>query len=508
MKTDFKLTSPIQNKISNNANKFNFTPPVLQLGSAYSTDMAMGTGQSCLQITNSSIIYSDNGISSYNLQSTVSELNFGLQISGSLGINIDLLIASANAAGLLLGKAQADLYSQSFYFSQTISFPSQIYTPVAYGTGALSSVGLEAYNAGPFVFGLVCGSHFVQQVNYGEGLYVVYQLTFVSWDVKVAFELAAEAEVLLNLYDLQVFLGLYIQSTGTEGIATLLAYQQGGNYTQLIEIFDENLGGLFVTACAFSNLAPCEAAINQTVNYSINSFPFQVNMTANGEYVGNLAPTGYSYMPYTSLGLNATQSQLTPEINAARSDLIQLYENLQDKESFTSHLLDSWTTHYMASDVLTYLNQTHQNISSNIATLTNSETGYISCYTQIQNCTQNAQNLLSSLSNIDEEFIESFATAVNLQYAYCGNINIGNVNGIAVPIGNNNYLKTQSSGYKEALQIVQNGNSLVINEPNIVSGASVKLALVQDESGAYQGSVLFDGNCIIQCSGTIIDNPV
>lgn len=485
--------------------------PTPQFAGAYSTDKRMATGQTCLALPNGTISYSEGGKSSISLSNSQSFLEIQADIVGNLAISIDLLIASLHAGGLFLLEAKGDLYSQSYYFSQTMTFPTQIYNPIAFGTEALNEVGIDAYNAGSLIFRLVCGDQFVCQINYGAGLYIAYQLDFVSWEAKVDFLVELHFRDLLDIDDitsLSLLIALIINTTGLEGIVTLLAYQQGGDYTELTNIFDEDLGGFFATACAFSNLTRCEFAVNQTLDYAVNNFPNQINMTDNGTYIGNIVPTSFAYASYPMIGIGATPTALTPSILEARSTLLSIFNSLQDQNSTVSHLLSSWVVPYMTEDAAGYLKGMQTNITNNIAMLVDNDTGFMTCYTELQNCTTNAQNLLNNLNYVDSNFIEGFTSAVQLQYVYCGGINIGDISGTAIPLGNNNYIKIQASKYKEMMQISFNDDSITIIEPNIGNNIGFKMALLLQEEGAYYGNTFFNSDCLVHCYGVIIDNPI
>jgi hypothetical protein len=483
------------------------TFPVPTIGGGYSTDMRMATTQSCLLTPNSSIVYSDGAKSTISLGNSMDFFDFELQVLGNIGLSIDLFIlASANGVGNFLLAVEGGIYSQSYYFSETISLPTQIFNPVGFATNALNAVGLNAYNNGSSQFRAVCGDQFIQQVSYGAGLFIAYQIDFVSLEDKLQYSVNVPISILMGLFDININIQKIMGSNHLDGIITLFAYQNGGNSTELSQIFAHNMGGFYLTACTFSNLEPCNAAVNATIDYAVNNFPYQVNIT-NGEFVGNVSSMGYTYFPYTMIGFNTTSSALTPEAALARATLSDTYSTLEDQNTFIGHLLSSWVAPYMASNIISYLQNTQTNITSNIAILDNPNTGAVLCYRQPQNCVAIAFELLSSLNQVDDNFIDSFTQAYQLQYVYCGNINAGNINGTAIPLGNNNFIKVQGSGYKEMLQVSSNENSITLTEPNISNDVGFTITLTQDD-GAYYGNTTFNSNCFVQCSGIIVDNPV
>jgi hypothetical protein len=475
--------------------------PTPILGGGYSTDMQMASLEPCLNTSN--IVYSRGDKVTINMGNS-QEYS---QIQDILGVFTQIALFSDDTQSLYAANIQDNLYSQSYHFYEQIVFPTEILLPTSFGVNALTPFGQGTYNSSIDQFRQECGDQFVSQMQYGATLFVSFQLVFASLSSKQTYENTIGTSGFAGLSDASTSTQEIITSQKLAGTMNLLAYQGGGNPSDLAQIFANNTNGYYITSCSFSSLTQCQQVINGVLNYAVNNFPNQVNIT-NGEIVGNAAPIGYTYLPYTILGLNASSTVITPEITQARDTLENLYNTLQEQNVFISHILGSWTNKYMTSDVLAYMQATLSNITYNINLLEDQNTGAITCFTQPSNCISIEQSLVALMSDVDESFIESFDTAFSLYCNTCCNTNlaVNALTGIAMPIGNNNYVKIQESGFIETLQIIHDGNTLTLYETNIGNGANVTSVLSLIGGNAYGG--ITDENGVGACYGYVIDNPV
>jgi hypothetical protein len=284
------------------------------LGGGYSTDMQMATPIPCFTVN--SIVYGDGSKSTLNLGNSKTSL----EIQGELGIyvalNAGIALFTDDIAAVYARAIQDDLYSQSFSFSMEISFPAQVFFPQTFGIQGLNEFGQDVYNAGLPQFRTECGNLFIHQIHYGASLYVTFQINFASLSDKQVFQANADSSGFAGLFDTSAYIQDIISTYHIKGSVNLYAYQNGGNPSQLAQIFTNNTNGYYITSCDLSNLSLCQQVVNGVIDYSVNNFANQVNIT-NGEIIGNAAPTGYSYKLYTEVGLNSSTTILTPEIMQA-----------------------------------------------------------------------------------------------------------------------------------------------------------------------------------------------
>jgi hypothetical protein len=255
------------------------------------------------------------------------------------------------------------------------------------------------------------------------------------------------------------------------GSIDLLAFQNGGDPSQLAKIFVNGTNGYFITSCNLSNLSACNQVIDGVIDYAANNFANQINIT-NGQVYGNVAQLGYTFSTYTELlGLQNAPTIITPAIEQARGNLESLDNQMNSYNSFMAHLLSSWVVKYMDPTTLQSLKNTFSNITSNINLLLDQNTGGIDCYETPQDCVAIEQNIIESWSFVNDSFIDRFSKAYELHYGLHSMPSyIPNYDGIAYPVGNNKYVKVQtSSGIIEQplMQIWQSNNTLFINETSI-----------------------------------------
>lgn len=493
--------------------------PIPTLGGGYSTDMQMATIEPCLSISSSNVVYGSGDKSTINMGNSQTFQ----QIAGILGIYGDISLFSDDTASIFYGQIQDNLYSQTFHFYEQVVFPTQTFIPVAFGVNALNGLGQGNYNTSFEQFRAVCGDQFVQQIHYGANLFVSFQIVFASLSDKQTFNAAISSSGFAGLFDTSTSTQTIITQYNLAGTINLLAYQNGGNPSDLAQIFANNTNGYYITSCELSNLSVCQDSINGILGYAINSFSNQINIT-NGDITGNAAPIGYTYLPYTILGLNAASTIITPQITQARMNLTNVYETLQEQNIFVSHLTASWVVKYIQSNVLNNLQNILTSINYNIGLLEDQNSGAIACYTEPENCVATEQNLINSFVLINADFLSQFNTAFELNYlsacqngnnyCYCPNIYPGSVfNGIAYPIGENNYVKTQVTGFVEQLQIIFENQNLYLNESNIGNGASgfaINMSYMADNAFYAQVS-MGAGSCSVACTALtadVIDNPI
>ena len=486
------------------------------LGMGYSTDQQMPSAAICVNTSN--IAYASGEKSTINMGSTQSHA----QIKNILGVFNDISTFSDGTASIFAGNIEDSMYTLNFNVYSQVAFPTQILMPAGYGLDALTDYGQGAYSQGLDQFRIICGDYLVNQIHFGAGLFVTFQIEFATMEDKQTFMSSSSSIGFADLFSTSTSVQETITHYSLKGNVNLLGFQNGGNSVELAQIFTNTTNGYYITSCSFSNLTACNQVITGVLDYAANNFPNQMNQTAYG-IEGNTSPIGYSFAPYKALGLPPSQSIITPEINQARETLINLNDITDEQDLFISHLLSSWVIKYMDQDTLSDLQNTAANVTYNLGLLQDQNTGGIACYSEPQNCISVAQNIIDNLAIVNTTFIDLFSKAYQLDYVcwefgppYVSFSPI--INGIAIPVGNQNYVKIQPSGFIEELQIIISDNNLVVNEPNsnigqFGYGRAFSITLELDGGVVYSGNIkqtLVDneGMFYIECVGTLIDNPI
>lgn len=490
------------------------TAPNPMPGGGYSTDTQMATAEPCIDIDHAQIVYSSEVKSTINMGNSQS---FN-QIQNILGYT-EMTLFLDDTQSIFADQIQDSIYTLTFHFYEQIIVPTQIIIPQNFGINALNGLGQFHYNKGLPDFRDYCGDKFIYQIHNGANLYVAFQIVFATLADRQVFEQETGHSGFAGLYDTSTTIKDIVTNYNLAGTVNLMALQNGGNPSDLGEIFTNSTNGYYISSCSLSNLNDCQQVINGVLDYSVNNFPNQVNIT-NGDITGNAVQIGASYMSYASIGLNESSTILTPEILQDRATLTNSYESLQEQEVFVSHLLSTWVTQYMQKDVLTDLQGTLANITSNINLYLDQDVGVIACYNDPTSCDTVKQNIINSQAQVNTDFIDSFATAFQLQYEPDLNHNFGTpsvYNGIAMPLGNGNFVKKQASGFTELLQITYNGvDTMSINEPNM-NGGSIVAEMSYVNNGTFYGTA-DNWNCNCGFNGVgylgicftvyVMDNPI
>jgi hypothetical protein len=501
------------------------TIPTAVIGGGFLTDTQTPMVEPCLNVTATNIIYNSNAKSVINFGNaqTFSQVQAVLGIE--LGINFNIGLFSYELSAIYARAIQDTLYTQTFYFVELIELPTQVFVPTSYGINALNSYGWTNYNEGMANFRSVCGDQFIWQIHNGAGLFVAFQIIFNTFQDKQIFAANSNSEILGGLFDTSSYVENIVTKYRLSGNVNLIAYQAGGNPSELAEILTQDANGYYITQCALTNLPACQQVVEGIMSYSANSFANQVNITEGG-VPENAAPLGYTYLPYTILGLNPSETILNEEINEARTWLADTYNTLQSQLVFVSHIATSWVNKYFSTEIATALQETINNIINNIDLVEDPNTGAITCYLVPTNCVSTTNTIQSNFYQVNEALIASFNTAYNLVYAGSNTA----ITGAAFPLGDNSgdiypnisYIKQDINGNTETIYIWAPPSTVYLCESGIsISGEPATCSIKGFISGLTSSSSILcslvecevsddDGleNAIIGITLYAIDNPI
>jgi hypothetical protein len=431
------------------------------LGSGYNTDTLLASITPCVNINSTNTIYTAGSQGTltfgYNLgiQNIVAEQGFTLAISEG----IEFLSLFSSEAGIQFSNAlQNSQLMQSLLFTQSINCPTQTFVPSGYGIGVLSAFGQGAYEAGPEQFRISCGDQFVSQVSQGASLAVAIQMAFFNADDAASFYASSSSQGFLGLSESFSSITANLNIMAGVGEILILGYQNGGDANALPEIFGEFNGNYYVSSCTPANLDPCQSVINSIVNYSVNNFATNLFCGSEGNN-GNAAIIGYSYQPYTDLGLNATQSLVTPVVSAARTELSEILANNTELLS-ALNTVQNTVGKYMSNTTLYQFQATLANVEGNINLLQGSN-GIALCYQNPSNCPVQALEIIALLNKINQTFVDIFSTAYNLIYSGQLSPEVSQYSGMALPYGPGEYVVI-GSNKNDYINITENNNAIVI----------------------------------------------
>lgn len=385
--------------------------PIPILSGGYSDDMQLPLGISCLTVTPDQISF-DGGSRSiielgeaYNFHDIQKKLNVDITADGS----VDLFSSSASLD--YANYVEETNYSESFYYLEQITLPTKIFTPFGFGQAALNSFGLLASAAGSDQFRLSCGNEFIQQETLGANFFTTFKVNFNSSYDKSNFDTTVRGSI-GDFFDASSSIQTAVQQNHIQGALEIVAYQEGGDPSQLAQIFAKGgkCGDSYcVTQCSLDNLQACQGTIDGIIAYSQNMLPTQIDFQ-NGQIVGNANPIGYAYMDYNNLGLPVGSTKTTPEIMAARFYLGGLYKDTSRNANIIDHILHSQVAATILKDYKDKLQALDQALHDNLALLDNENYGAIGCYLYPTQCVSIRQQIDSELKQIDTATLSMFTT--------------------------------------------------------------------------------------------------
>jgi hypothetical protein len=340
-------------------------------------------------------------------------VTIGSQYNGSF---FDLLILGFSKFNQFVNTITKDNYSQSFYFMASAILPTAVYNfwNSGFGINALNNFGQGAYLSGNFRQS--CGDQFYSQENLGAGLFVAFKAQFSSQNDATVFNQGMNAYSIIGFLDIVEKAYSVATEYNLNGNLIIMAYQIGGNPALLGQALDPD-GNYVVTSCSTLNVADCQTAVAQILNFANTEFQTQINTNSTGQPTGN--PFAYSFgtTNFTSLGLEVEASPLNSIIEAEIDLALVEYGTWQIYSQTLQSVLQSPVFAYSLPTLSSYygfLTESFTNVTTNIGLITDPIYGLFGCLQDPQNCgmrlnfingqlqslaTTTIDNIVSSLSN-------------------------------------------------------------------------------------------------------------
>lgn len=439
--------------------------PAYELGGGYSSDRQMPTYLICLNNgtktfsgdSKSTIFFGD----SRSFEEFQKDLNVDVSASASIGL------FSGDISASYARHVKETTYTQSFYYSEKVLLPTEIFHPNDYGEKALNPLGLSIYQQGPDHFRAACGDQLVQQNHLGAGLYVTLKVNFNTLDDKSTFTANAGAKY-GSMFSVSAKISQVVSQHNIKGQLEVSALQVGGDVSSLAKIFSQGPNPYAVTSCSLEDLSSCQKTITGVLAYAANSFPDQINFQ-NGTVLGSAASEGYTFMPMSLLGLKVGNSIITPEVEGARNELGNLYLHIQNEQIFVTHILESTIFNSFFNDVKDQLKKTGNDLSTNIKLLDNLDSGVMGCYNSPEECVDILHNMTQKLIPINEDFIDQIKNSYNFEITVndcfgwhkpkCGPMNSGA--SIAMIVDKEGHFKWDYLGNNNTLTILENNDGTI-----------------------------------------------
>lgn len=461
------MTKALRNyhgNLKSNLHNFDETPPAFELGGGYSSDRQMPTYITCL--LNGTKTFSGDSKStlffgdSRSFDEFEKDLNVDVTASASIGL------FSADLSASYARHVKDTVFTQSFYYSEKVILPTEIFHPADFGENALDPFGKAVYQQGPDKFRTACGDQVVQQNHLGASLYVTLKVHFNTIDDKTTF--TANAGVKYgSMFSMSAKISQVVSEHHVQGQLEVSALQVGGDATALAKIFSSGPDPYAVTSCSLEDLVSCQKTINGVLAYAANDFPGQINFQ-NGTVFGSASSEGYTFMPFTHLGLEIGDSIITPEVESAREDLGNLYLQLQDKQVFITHIMQSPIFNSFFNDIKDRIKNTADHLNYNVKLLNNLDTGVMRCYNSPEKCQTVLNDMNQKLQPIDENLIDLIKDSYNFDViiSNCGFDNgdcleIAHGSSIVMPIDKEGHFHWDYLGHNNTLTIIENNDGTI-----------------------------------------------
>ncbi len=208
-------------------------------------------------------------------------------------------------------------FNQSFLLSYDIDFGT--YDAQLDDNAPLNNTGKQLSDDG-CEFKRVCGNAYVCQAHSSAGIDVKIDFAFTSSYHKRLFKTKVSAEISTGKFGggLSAAVEKLSETTRKNSSVQIEAIQKGGNIEDLSSI----LGGGTIFNCGLDNLKACDEALTKISEY-VASEKFRVSARANPSI------SKHKYCSYSNiLGVPSIPSEITPEIEAAREQLVNAYKKL------------------------------------------------------------------------------------------------------------------------------------------------------------------------------------
>ncbi len=460
------------------------------IGDAYSSDQQLFIGQSCLNTDK--YIFSGKSSTLINMGDikNFDELEHDLSVSTSSKLSIGMFKAGFNAD--YVNNIKTDNRSEAFYFIEKIALPAKIFQPAAYAANSLNDYGKTEYtkdidpdhpNIHPD-FTNACGDEFVQKQTLGAELLVTLKIKFNSLIAKQQFDLNASAGI-GSIFDAKSSIQQLINKQAIDGNLEIHVIQLGGTPTKLTDIFTKSKeGDYYFASCPLNaaGFANCSNVIDGVIKYAQTELPTQVGFTS-GAPTGNPTVLSNTMAPYTRLGLDNSESDLTADIIKARAELADEYQTTISQSNFIKALQASPITGgHLTGDAQTALTNINNAVNANLNLFANdsTESGPQACYINPGKCVEIASTIKSQMQSVDTTTLNKFKVAY--KDITPGPDNHFTTDYYYLPVGLDSGYVMSTINYNVTFanpltSIVQTGNSLALNglDATMVIGDPVKM---------------------------------
>ena len=328
--------------------------------------------------------------------------NSGTELSAKLISSFKdvLVIKKASAGGkfsIKFFKAHADAkytsvfkqtsYTQSYVLNYNVDLGSERISNIS-----ISERGnIAAQNACDFR--RYCGDKYVSEITKGGKVYIEMNFKFKTTQQTKEFSAGGGVGFAGKFsVDLEASVSGLSKTTKKQSSLQVVAHQEGGDVTRLIDIFGSNGNS---TSCSLDDLELCKKAIDDIIAYMQDGF---AKTLRDYPSVLKYKYSGFDFV----MGAPDLVSDVTPEIEQAREDLAAEYEK---------RLADSDKVRYLLQYSLPY--ERKQKMTTLLAALENdveslSEAGVV-CFSDLGNCLAKECEAKKGLANYDpNELIAGF----------------------------------------------------------------------------------------------------
>ena len=409
--------------------------PSTAIGGGYSSDTQSPTGYFCLKAISPTYKWSPSTAQisvgkAMDRESFLKELD--VSATASAGIGPFKASASADYADI----SQQDAFSLDYYYNATYA-PLSITLPRQYfAEQALSDFGLTAYKNAA-TFRLTCGDQFLQSETLGAELFVTLKINFDSKSDKKTFNTKFSAG--FASFGVSGDTKSDIEKSNINGTLSIYAYQTGGTPGELANIFGKDTGGDYaVLQCSLKDLTACTAVMSQIQDYA-GTLPKQMlwDDTAKHFTAGSgarLYKSDNDNIDYKSLGLQPTSTILTPEQEAARTDIDTVLATDIRQYAFVSSLLNTPYSIFYTKNDKENLDQIQTQLAELLGLLKDPSNGGLNCYLHPDHCVSLQTTVDALQSKLDLSPLEQFKSGFISTYTASG------LHEQLVPLGSHNYV--------------------------------------------------------------------
>ncbi|MDE3047581.1 MAG: hypothetical protein KGI83_04445, partial [Verrucomicrobiota bacterium] len=375
------------------------------LGQGYSSDTQAPASLQCFHRKNVTQIKNPSNELKFSAAVSYNEVERSLNIQMRTHVGIGPFQGGASAS--YLRDVQETAYKVSLNWYEKIYLASQQTQP-GYGPRILNGEGLGLYNSSKTLFRIYCGDEIITEEHNGIGLYAALQLQFSARAAKEIFKQSAGGSF-GDIVSASESSQSIVTQNQLSGSLSVFAYQQGGNVSQLAEIFGTNSSNnRYVVSCLFGNWQNCQGVITGILNYAENILPRQMQIPHI---------LSYNTVPLEVFGLFPGRSTVNATVVAARKQLGDLYFNQTSQVHLVNHMVQSpFLTQYIPYSTQELLQQTLTALQANLDTLTNAQ-GVIMCYADPSDCPSLASSLIAQMEPINASLIGLFSQGYRMKSA-------------------------------------------------------------------------------------------